>query len=351
MMISSRALLAAGLLSVLLASGCGGGGADAPIGGFEDTVFTTTIVTPGVGDATVLERINANLVAVGTTVLTGGAVRASSWTPGDSVDLLPFPPGFTRSTARYVNSAGTVVGRAFTDSSNSTPMRIVGGAAETLDWTSVSSTGEAQVVNDAGVIGGVAFGTTTSTLVRRNADSTLSTQGPFNTPVCNSINAAGTIVGSIVTNTGTGAGEAYFWSGNTFTTFSAPGFTFADARDINTAGVIVGRAGRFSEVGRAFVRDTSGTVTLLPNPTGFTNAWATCINDDGVIGGYVADASGNNPEAVMWVDGQPYLLSGNTTVPTGFTLTFVQDITNNGDFLVTVTNGTDDFPALMRPTN
>ncbi len=341
-------VVAAGLI------GCGGGGGGNGGGGggglgFEDATFDATVIRPGIGLTTVFARMNQGGTTVGSTLIAAGDLRASSWSSTGGFDLLPEPPGFNQSVGTYINDSGTVVGRAITSALVTNPMRITGGLAEVLDWSSVGSAGEAQVVNNSGIIGGIVFGVPNSTLVRQNADSTLSTRGPFLNPTCKAINAAGAIVGGYEID-GAGNGPAFVWSGGTFTTFDAPGFTHTVANDINTAGVVVGRAGRVNQVGRAFAR-VGGTTTLLPNPAGFNNAFATTINDDGVIGGYVADDSGNNPRGCFWVDGTPILINSRVTLSNSGIVTFVNDLTNSGNFLVTVDESGTSFNTVLSPNN
>lgn len=338
--------LSAGLI------GCGGGGGNGGGGtviGFEDATFDATVIRPGVGLTTVFARINSSGTAIGSTLIAAGDLRASSWSAAGGFDLLPEPPGFNQSVGTFINDSGTIVGRAITSALDTSPIRISGGLAEALDWSSVGSTGEAQVVNNIGVIGGIVFGVPNSTLVRQNADSTLSSRGPFLNPVCKSINASGTIVGGYETD-GSGDGPAFVWSGATFTTFNAPGFNHTIANDVNTAGVIVGRAGRANQVGRAFIR-SGGTTTLLANPAGFNNAYATTINDNGVIGGFVADDSGNNPRGCFWVNGTPILINSRVTLSNSGIVTFVNDLNNSGNFLVTVDESGTSFNTLLVPNN
>ncbi|RZL01003.1 MAG: PEP-CTERM sorting domain-containing protein [Rubrivivax sp.] len=147
------------------------------------------------------------------------------------------------------------------------------------------------------------------------------------------INDSGTVVG--YGNSTTGSGEAFRWSGGTFSNLTTQsGGVLKSAYDINNAGTIVGG----SSAGNA-ITASQGTITSLPNLPGASGGYARGINQAGTVVG----TSGN--QAAIWKNGQVQALGG-LVVP-GQTNSSALAINDSGTVAGNITvNFTDDHPVI-----
>jgi len=206
-----------------------------------------------------------------------GFVATPSSGSGFSFTVLPFP-----FEPLAINNSGQIVG---------SPAFIYSGGVTT------TFNGQANDINDTGVIAGVFCGTS-CTSGSFLADGTVVT--PINVPGSvggtafdvEGINNAGLIVGAFTTDTnGIYATHGYVEDGGIYSTLDVPGSDYTVPYKINDAGQIVGY---FVDLaGTHGFLDNGGAFTTL-NVPGLTRTTALKINDHGQIIGYFDDSSGEH---------------------------------------------------------
>jgi len=243
-------------------------------------------VSPGKVGASQIVLLNGNS-------LTGATVSA----------LAPAPQGTGEPVA--INDQGWVVGTDFVGAGSYQPAVWKNGSATDL---SIPSGGDPAVLS---LLGSVPFAFSSAT----------------------GVNNSGQIVGTAYT-----AGAMYsagcLWQNGSVTVLGLlPGDYQGQALAINNLGIIVGNSGNWHPV-----TWYNGVITQLPalNSGSAGIAQTTSINDVGMIGGWSDDtAVAAQPQyAVIWHDGS--IVNLNTLLPSnsGWDLTSVKSLNDNGQLLV-----------------
>lgn len=198
------------------------------------------------------------------------------------------PVGPVGATAYDINNSNVIVGV-----SGSGAWQSVAGAAASIlvDFGTLSTSAEANAINDSGQIAGAAYlagGPPYSkhpTLWTALVPQDLGTLLAGSSSSAADVNGLGQVVGG--TPVGSGVTQAFIWSGGVMTTLGTLGRSNERAQSINDAGVIVGYSAG-GGVSRAFVYDGTGMFdlnNLLANGAGWTLETAYSINASGQIVG------------------------------------------------------------------
>lgn len=252
-------------------------------------------------------------------------------------------PGSTFSRGFDLNDDRTVVGEAFNQAGNSTPITWKNGQNPSQPTLNAAGSGVLYDVNDAGT----SVGTASSTAVSVSAAGGVTT---LPAPATADGDAISSYSAATIAEDGTVGGRAFFtdpasddsvgygvvWKAGRPSLLPAPdGTEYPTVTGVADGGTAVGSATSGS-TSVAVQWSADGKPSTLQDPaiTGFASTAANAVNDHGIAVGYASKYAGNysfGGAAVGWDHGRPTQLSSLVqNLPAGVSLLSASDINDDG---------------------
>jgi probable HAF family extracellular repeat protein len=301
------------------------------------------------GDQAFGEGISINGTVVGYSYVAGDdAYFAFSYSGGEMTNLGTVQTiwNSTGSIANAINNAGTVVGHTL-DSNNGQPFADSNGVMVDLNLSIGTGVGNAQAINDNGVIAGTDQGSIAFSY-SNGITTELGTLGG-STSYGHSINISGTIVGWSDLPAGTSEQHAFRYSAGTMTDLGTLGGLNSYAYGINNADTIVGTSWLTGNGGQHAFKWGGGYMNDLGslNGNGGNYSIAYAISQQGIIIGSsnTTSNSGFNDDAIVYTFGSMYDLNSLVSLP-GVSLSAATAVNDYGQI---VANSTNNQAYLLTP--